>query len=168
MDFESFYTKHAPVVRRFALFLCGDPAMADDITADTFLRAFQTRERIRQPTVRSFLFTIARNVYRDLQRRSWRRADLRDNQPDGGVTAQARLEQQPELSTVLAALQRLPELDRTVLLLRVLDEMPYEEIAASMGISVSAAKVKVHRARAKLMDARGLAVPEPVPSGDKP
>jgi RNA polymerase sigma-70 factor (ECF subfamily) len=157
MDFESLYKKYAPSVRRFALFLCGDPAMADDITADTFLRALQTHERIRQPTVKSFLFTIARNACHDLQRRSWRRAELDGNQPDASISAHVRLEQQQELGAVLAALDRLPEMDRTILLMRVLDDMPYEEIAAALDISVAAAKVKVHRARAKLIEARGPA-----------
>lgn len=167
MDFESFYKKYAPSVRRFALFLCGDPAMADDITADTFLRALQAPERIRQPTVRSFLFTIARNACRDLQRHSWRRAELDGNQPDASISAQARLEQQQELGAVLAALHQLPEMDRTILLMRVLDDMPYEEIAAALDISVTAAKVKVHRARARLMEARGPARRESDSPGDE-
>ncbi len=55
---------------------------------------------------------------------------------------------------MLAALQQLPEIDRTVLLMRALDEMPYEEIAEALGIPVVTAKVKVHRARLKLMQTR--------------
>ncbi|MGH9730620.1 MAG: RNA polymerase sigma factor, partial [Candidatus Acidiferrales bacterium] len=55
---------------------------------------------------------------------------------------------------VLAALQELPEVDRTILLMRALDEMPYEEIAETLGIPVVTAKVKVHRARLKLMQTR--------------
>lgn len=129
--------------------------MADDITSDTFLRAFQARNRIRQPTVRSFLFTIARNAYRDLLRRSWRRAEFDGNQPDSSISQLARLEQRQELAAVLAALQKLPETDRTILLMRVLDDLPYEEIAAALDISVTAARLKVHRARARLMEARG-------------
>jgi DNA-directed RNA polymerase specialized sigma24 family protein len=44
----------------------------------------------------------------------------------------------------------LPEADRTAILMRALDKTPYEEIAWTLGISVTAAKVKVHRARIKL------------------
>jgi RNA polymerase sigma-70 factor (ECF subfamily) len=64
------------------------------------------------------------------------------------------MEQSAEVRAVLAALQQLSEMDRTVLLMRALDELPYEEIAATLGISVAAAKVKVHRARLKLMQTR--------------
>jgi RNA polymerase sigma-70 factor (ECF subfamily) len=65
-----------------------------------------------------------------------------------------QMEQSAEVRAVLAALQQLPELDRTVLLMRALDEMPYEEIAETLGIPVVSAKVKVHRARLKLMQTR--------------
>jgi RNA polymerase sigma-70 factor (ECF subfamily) len=49
---------------------------------------------------------------------------------------------------------RLPEKDRAALLLRAMEGMPYEQIARTLGISVSAAKVKVHRARLALVDIR--------------
>jgi RNA polymerase sigma-70 factor (ECF subfamily) len=64
------------------------------------------------------------------------------------------MELSAEVCAVLAALQQLPEMDRTVLLLRALDEMPYEEIAETLGIPMVTAKVKVHRARLKLMQIR--------------
>ena len=57
--------RYAGDVRRFALYLCGDVAMANEITADTFVRAWMAAGRIRQSTVKSYLFTIARKrVYR--------------------------------------------------------------------------------------------------------
>jgi RNA polymerase sigma-70 factor (ECF subfamily) len=55
---------------------------------------------------------------------------------------------------VLAALQALPEIDRAAVLMRAEEGMSYEEIAAALGISLPAAKVKVHRARLKLAEAR--------------
>ena len=59
-----------------------------------------------------------------------------------------------DLEVVLTALQALPEIDRAAVLMRADDEMAYEEIARALGISLSAAKVKVHRARLKLAEAR--------------
>jgi RNA polymerase sigma-70 factor, ECF subfamily len=154
MEFQDLYEKYAPAVRRFALFLCGDAMMADDITSDTFMRAWLAQERIRQPTVKSYLFTIARNAYHDVQRREWRKTALDEQKADEGIGVHAHLEQKEEVRAVMAVLQDLPEVDRTVLLMRALDDMPYEEIAAAMEIPVTTAKVKVHRARAKLMEAR--------------
>jgi RNA polymerase sigma-70 factor (ECF subfamily) len=154
MDFQSLYEKYAPAVRRFALYLCGDRALADDITSETFLRVWSTRGRIRELTVKSYLFTVARNVHCDLQRQGWRREGLDDKHTDRGASAHKRLEDRQELETVLAELEKLQETDRAALLMRTLDEMPYEEIAAALDITPAAARVKVHRARARLMAVR--------------
>jgi RNA polymerase sigma-70 factor (ECF subfamily) len=153
-DIENLYRRYAGDVRRFALYLCGDAVMADEITSDTFVRAWMAAGRIRQPTVKSYLFTIARNAYTDLLRRAARHSQLDKNMPDTRISAQTQMEQTAEVRAVLAALQQLPEMDRTVLLMRALDEMPYEEIAETLGITVVTAKVKVHRARLKLMQTR--------------
>jgi RNA polymerase sigma-70 factor (ECF subfamily) len=156
MDIESLHERYAGDVRRFALYLCGDRAMADEITSDTFVRAWMAAGRIRQTTVKSYLFAIARNAYTDLLRRAARHTQLDQNMPDTRISAQTQMEQSEEVRMVLAALQKLPELDRASLLMRALDEMPYEEIADTLGITVVAAKVKVHRARLKLMQTREL------------
>jgi RNA polymerase sigma-70 factor (ECF subfamily) len=153
-DIENLYKRYAGDVRRFALYLCGDVLMADEITSDTFVRAWIAADRIRQPTVKSYLFTIARNAYVDLWRRAARQTQLDENTPDTRISAQTEMELSAEVRAVLAALQQLPEIDRTVLLMRTLDEMPYEEIAETLGILVVTAKVKVHRARLKLMQTR--------------
>jgi RNA polymerase sigma-70 factor (ECF subfamily) len=151
---ENLYKHYAGDVRRFALYLCGDVVMADEITSDTFVRAWMAGDRIHQPTVKSYLFAIARNAYIDLLRRAARHTQLDEKMPDTRISAQTQMEQSAEVSAVLAALQQLPEMDRTVLLMRALDEMPYEEIAEALGIPVVAARVKVHRARVKLMQTR--------------
>ena len=76
-DIENLYGRYAGDVRRFALYLCGDGVRADEITSDTFVRAWMAVGRIRQPTVKSYLFTIARNAYTDLLRRAVRHASGR-------------------------------------------------------------------------------------------
>ena len=62
MDFHSLYQSYAPQVHRFVLFLCGDATLADDITSETFVRAWTARGKIREATVKAYLFTIARNL----------------------------------------------------------------------------------------------------------
>jgi len=166
-DIENLYNRYARDVRRFALYLCGDVVMADEITSDTFVRAWMAAGRIRQPTVKSYLFTIARNAYTDLLRRAARHTQLDVNMPDSRISPHTQMELTAEVHAVLAALQLLPEMDRAVLLMRALDQMPYDEIAQTLGISVVTAKVKVHRARLKLMQTR-LAWRELPAAGAKP
>ena len=67
---------------------------------------------------------------------------------------QAVVENRLALTDVLQQLQKMPESDRAALVLRVQHGLPYAEIARVLGISLSAAKVKVHRARLKLTAVR--------------
>ena len=154
-DFHSLYQQYAPQVHRFALYLCGDAALADDITSETFVRVWTARGKIREATVKAYLFTIARNLYHDSLRRSARHTELQDSMPDPQASPQTQAEQRSELQAVLAALKRLPEVDRAALLMRVQEEMPYEEIGQALNLPATTVKVKVHRARLKLMQARG-------------
>lgn len=155
-DFHSLYQSYAPQVYRFALFLCGEPALADDITSETFVRAWTARGKIREATVKAYLFTIARNLYRDHLRREKRNTELEDSIPDSGPGLADRTEHKAELSAVMAALSQLPEADRAAVLMRAQEEMPYEEIAQVLNLPVTTVKVKVHRARLKLMQVRRL------------
>ena len=82
LDFHALYQSYAPQVHRFALFLCGDATLADDITSESFVRAWTARGKIREATVKAYLFTIARNLYRDHLRRSNRLTELEESLPD--------------------------------------------------------------------------------------
>ncbi len=155
-DFHSLYQSYAPQVHRFALFLCGEPALADDITSETFVRAWTARGKIREATVKAYLFTIARTLYRDHLRREKRNTELEDSIPDSRPGLAARTEHKAELEAVMAALRHLPEADRAALLMRAQEEMPYEEIAQVLNLPVTTVKVKVHRARLELMQVRNL------------
>jgi RNA polymerase sigma-70 factor (ECF subfamily) len=149
--FRELYERYSPHVHRFALFLCADPALADDITSETFVRAWTSFESIRQETVKAYLFTIARRLCSDSRRRSHRLSVLDGDIADESASPQKKAEDQSELDVVLAAMHALGEDERVALLMRALEQMSYEEIAKATGTSVAAAKVRVHRARLKLM-----------------
>lgn len=153
-DFHALYTKYASDVFRFALYLCGNRAEAEDITSETFVRAWTSPGPIRVATVKGYLFTIARNLFLQGLRRRSRHVPLDQEMVDAGVGPHLRAEQESELKAVVARLQRLPEVDRAALVMRAVEEMPYDEIARALGISLSAAKVKVHRARLALAEIR--------------
>jgi len=77
---HDLYERYAADVYRFALYLSGEHADAEDITADTFVRLWTTPGQIRTRTVKAYLFTIARHLYLDRQRARSRFTELEDSE----------------------------------------------------------------------------------------
>lgn len=157
--FSDLYRTYAADVRRFALFLSGDPSLADDLVSETFVRMWNARTRVDVATVKAYLFAITRNLYLQHRRNEGRTAPLDDRLPDPLPGPHERADARSELIAVLAALQALPEVDRAAVLMRAEGGMPYDEIGRTLGISEAAAKVKVHRARLRLAAVRQPARP---------
>ena len=84
IDFHTLYKRYAPDVKRFAIYLSGDFSLAEDITSETFVRAWTAPDAIRVTTAKAYLFTIARNLYLKELRKKSRRERLRDqmSEPD--------------------------------------------------------------------------------------
>jgi RNA polymerase sigma-70 factor (ECF subfamily) len=157
VDFPSVYERYARDVYRFVLYLSGDFALAEDITAETFARAWAVREDIRVGSVKGYLLMIARNLYRDGRRKPVEArlsavADVRDP----GSSPEAAADARHELQVVLRALREIPELDRAALLMATVEGLSHQAIGAALGLSTAAVKVRVHRARVKLNAARGV------------
>jgi RNA polymerase sigma-70 factor (ECF subfamily) len=150
VDLQDLYSRYAADVRRFALYLCGNEALADDLTSETFLRAWSSSSPIRESTVKAYLFTIVRHLHLSELRRSSRQDVLSETMPSAKPTQDREFESVSTMRIVLEGLRQLPEIDRAALLMRTHGEMPYEEIARILKVSTANAKVKVHRARLKL------------------
>ncbi|MFI5167003.1 MAG: RNA polymerase sigma factor [Thermoanaerobaculales bacterium] len=158
-EFSTLYRKYAPDVFRFALYLSGDRSDAEDITSETFVRAWTSPEPIRSATVKAYLLTIARNLFlRGLRAKRHRAAlpeeawgQISDPQPSPHMVAEGKA----EFRAAVAGLQRLPETDRAALLMQAFEGMRYEEIAVALGIPLGTVKVKIHRARLTLAKVRG-------------
>lgn len=149
-DFHALYVRYAPDVFRFALYLSGDRHDAEDITSETFVRAWTAPGEIRQATVKGYLLTIARNLFLAGRRKRLRQVAMPETLVDPGPGPTARAELDSELAAAVARLQRLSEIDRAALVMRAALEMPYEEIARALGLSLAATKVRIHRARLAL------------------
>jgi len=153
-DFSSLYKKYAPDVYRFALYLSSERGEAEDITSETFVRAWTSPEPIEMATVKGYLFTIARNLFLQGLRKKTRHVALDEELRDPRAGPYVQAEQKEKLRSMMTELQRLPEASRSALLMRAVDGMPYEEIANVLGISLAAVKVKIHRARLSLAGLR--------------
>jgi RNA polymerase sigma-70 factor (ECF subfamily) len=122
-DFSALYQKHAPEVFRFALYLSGNRGEAEDITSETFVRAWTSSAHIEMATLRGYLFTIARNLFLQGRRKSSRHDAIDEALPDHRPGPHALAEQRTSLDAVIARLQKLPEVDRAALLMRALGRL---------------------------------------------
>jgi RNA polymerase sigma-70 factor (ECF subfamily) len=152
--FRDIYERYYPDVQRFALFLTGDAARAEDLTADTFVRAWRARDRIQHATVKAYLLAITRNLDRDQLRSSrkstGREVELQDTIADETPGADVHVQHASPLRNVRAKLRGVARGDRRALLLYVLKEMSYAEVASALGISIGAVKSRINRAREAL------------------
>lgn len=152
--FESLVRAYQPHLWRFLRHQLGDAALAEDVTQDTFLRAYQHLSTFRAGAKFStWLFQIARNAGVDALRARARRERLArqvgppapSQDPDAHV----------ELHAALASLA--PPLREALLLVEVLG-LTYRETAGVLGVAEGTVKSRVFRARAELTDwmAEGL------------
>ena len=153
-NFNELYDLYAYEVYKFAYWLSGDRFEAEDITSETFVCVWTRFNSIRTETLKAYLFTIARNIYLKKLRKGKKQVALNDALPDGNPEPEKLVESRLELQRVQSALLKLSEMDRSAFILRVQHELPYAEISRILGISLTAAKVKVHRVRKKLLAAR--------------
>ena len=158
--FLELYERYYPDVYRFALFLTGDHAGAEDLAADTFVRAWIARDRITATTVRGYLFTIAKNLYRDARRRERPAAELTDPVVGPRPAADVQLHYTLALQSVRARLRRVAAGDRRAFLMFIARGMSHREIADALGVSISAVKSRIFRAREALL------MPSRVPTGE--
>ena len=138
---EDFYREHSRAVYAFLVSLCRDPVWAEDLMQDTFAKATRSLGGYRGGDPRSWLFTIARSVFVD---------DLRKRRPqptDEQLEQSASDPDVAEIDVISGILAMLPERQRTALLLADQAGLSMAEIAATLCISVGAAKVLVHRGR---------------------
>ena len=106
LTFAAVYEQYAQEVYKFALYLSGNRALAEDLAAETFSRAWVARDRIRVGTVKAYLLMITRNLYRDLTRKR-SEVPLEDEWflTDAGTDPESAAVARSELDAVLAALR---------------------------------------------------------------
>jgi RNA polymerase sigma-70 factor (ECF subfamily) len=149
--FSALYHEYADDVYRFAFWLSGDSMEAEDIAAETFVRALVRFRSIKMETVRGYLFKIARNQFLARRRNDHREQKLDEDYADDGQDPERQAKVRITIERVEKWLTDIPECDRTAFILRVRYEFSYEEIARVLEVSEVNARVKVHRIRQRLL-----------------
>jgi RNA polymerase sigma-70 factor (ECF subfamily) len=159
--FEQLVNRNQERVFRLAQRYVGEPAWAEDITQDVFIRVFNAAKSY-QPTARfsTWVYRITVNLCLNALRDSHGRPEVPlETDPEGVLEAEETSEmsesgetlESEELSEAVSrAVASLPDWQRTVLLLRRYEEMSYEEISEVTGKAPTAVKSLLARARQNL------------------
>jgi RNA polymerase sigma-70 factor, ECF subfamily len=143
--FESLFRQHQCAVYRWIVRIVRDPAAAEDLTVDTFLRAFRSHAAFRPDgNFEAWLRRIGTNVALDYLRTARAYVELPDDfpaspAPDSAIQRETR-------AAVQRAFASLPPRLRVVAQLGLIEEEPYRAIAEALGISESATKLRMFRA----------------------
>ena len=154
--FGEIYEQHSLRVFRHAYFLTGDPFLAEDLTAQTFLKALEAIPRYEQRGVPfiAWLLRIAGNLtinYKKAQKNG-HHAQLPETLEDEDrfVSPERSCEAKSNGERVWRFVSQLPHEQRQVVVMRFIDDLPYQEVAHVLGKSVGAVRVIQFRALAAL------------------
>jgi RNA polymerase sigma factor (sigma-70 family) len=155
--FAELYVRHARIVHRYAWRRAGE-SVAEEVTADTFLKAFEMRARFDSTIgdARPWLLGIATRLLHNHRRSEARRfsafarAAEVDTIADHSLRTDARIDAAATAASAVRALRRMPSIDRDCLLLYLQGELTYEEVASALGIPIGTVRSRLNRARTTL------------------
>ncbi|MEV5750841.1 RNA polymerase sigma factor [Actinoallomurus sp. NPDC052308] len=155
--FAEVFDRYYPQIYGFAAERLGR-STADDVAAETFMIAFDRRDRydLSRPDARPWLYGIAVNLiarHRRAEARQYRalaRTDVTEISEGHADRVTGRLDAQAHRGPLMAALAEISDKNRDVLLLVAWAELTCEEAAEALGIPAATARVRLHRARKKL------------------
>ncbi|MDE6166984.1 MAG: sigma-70 family RNA polymerase sigma factor [Acetatifactor sp.] len=153
---EQLYKENAKIVYRYLLSLCRNQTLAEDLTQETFLRAYQSLERYDGSCrLSTWLCQIGRHIwYQHLEKN---KREIPMEPEDGPAPVHSRPEEmvigKMELMDTLKEMQKLPAQMREVIYLRTAAELSFREIGEVLGKSENWARVNFYRGKEMLIKA---------------
>lgn len=151
-----WYETHGRAVYSYVRFHLPSADAAEDVTADTFLKAFRAADRFDETkgSVRTWLFRIAQNTLRDHRRRARVRqhvaiGSMRDLAIDA-PSPEERLLWEEQVARLLSAVSELAERDREIITLRYGSGLDTAEVAEILGVREAAVRTRLWRALERL------------------
>jgi RNA polymerase sigma-70 factor (ECF subfamily) len=176
-DLATIVALHQPRVFRFLLATLRDRDAAETLTQETFLRAWSARASFRADcAVSTWLIRIALNLARDHTRtgrfRFWKHlstsavdvSEIAASLPNRDATAESNLIAQQQVAEIWQTVGTLSPRQRTVFLLRFLEEMEIPDIATVTGLPIGTVKSHLYRALNIVRARHNPAPPAPAPS----
>ena len=150
---EKLYEAHYMRVFSYAMTLSGDRTMAEEITQETFFRAFAKSGEFRKESDEvTWLCAIAKNYFYDERRRQSKTEQIPEEVPDTGKGIEQAAADRDSSFRIHVALHTLEEPFREIFELRVFGELSFREIGTIFGKTENWARVTYHRARLKLQE----------------
>jgi RNA polymerase sigma-70 factor, ECF subfamily len=162
-DMDAIVATYEQRIFRFHLISIRDRDVAQTLTQDTFIRAWSARHTFRGDcSISTWLMRIALNLVRDHTRtdrfRFWKRvsetavdvSDISSHVPHRDSSLESRLIASEQMSLVWESVAQLSERQRSVFLLRFVEELELSEIAAITGLPISTVKTHLYRALATI------------------
>jgi len=167
--FKTLFTQHFQAVYNYALSLSWDPALAEDLTQEAFIRAHANLSHLGPPwNFRAWIFRLTRNYFIDLTRVEREEVEFEDDgknrSPLPGPEKEAQKMDAAE--RIQDTLNSLPPAYREILVLREINQFSYAEIGEILEISGSNVKVTLHRARKSFQENFGIQLMLDDPAGD--
>lgn len=157
---------HMDVLYNYAVYMTGDRDEASDLLQETFLKAFRFFDKFEAGTnAKAWLYRIMRNTYINEYRRVKRLPDMVEydehvsyykmvnSETIGPDDMRKKIDGEMFDDDIAGAIASLPERFKSVIILRDVEDLPYEEIAAALEIPIGTVRSRLHRARALLFDA---------------
>lgn len=154
MDFEEIYREYFKEVYLFIRSLSHDERIAEEITQETFFKAFKAIDKFDgSKDIRAWLFTIAKNTYFSHYKRNKNHIELNGKEePSTGVQIVKHLMNEEDAFTVHQFLHLMADPYKEVFSLRTFGELPYEKIGRLFGKSSGWARVTFHRAKKQIIE----------------
>ena len=154
--FEKLYAACYMRVFSYVMTLAGDRSQAEEITQETFFRAFSKKDAYRGDSDEvTWLCAIAKNLFLDERRRQKKRGDLTEDAADDVRGVEQLVADKDSSFRVHVALHAIEEPYREVFELRVFGELSFREVGTIFGKTENWARVTYHRARLKLQERMG-------------
>ena len=150
--FEDLAQQYSTDLYRYAVWMCGNQALAKDLVQETFLRAWRALDSLKdEKAAKGWLFTIIRREYaRTFERKVPPLVDVDDVVIQDDI--QLTPESDSEVGILREAIAKLPKKYREPLLLQVVGGYSCKEISDQLGVSRSAVMTQLFRAREKLKE----------------
>lgn len=155
-EFERHVREHQDRIFGFACYFLGSREDARDITQDVLIRMWNHRDQIDTDRLLPWLLRVTRNACIDHTRRGRRTYEVNGEDIDRwesyGTSPADQLEQNEGVRHIESAVERVPEPYRSVVILREIQNLKYEEISGAMNMPINTVKVYLHRGRKMLRE----------------